>query len=253
MPADLFTDANGQPRVLIGCAIGSGSTRLAELAGMVGFDVVWIEMEHASSDIGLAEALCVATEAGGAVPLVRAAGWRREHILQALEIGGRIVVVPMVNDAEMARDVVRYGKFPPLGERGYNTMSRALRYGLDFPEANRRANDVTVLLPQVETAEAAENIDAILAVEGLGGVFIGPGDLSASLGCAGDFDNPELRDLACRCIARARAAGLHAGTFGVTSAYADAALEAGADLCIVTSDLGALVPTWQKRLGEFKK
>jgi len=149
-------------RALIGCAVGIGSPRIAELAGRLGFDAVWIEMEHASTDLVTAEQMCVATEAGGAIPIVRTAGYHREHILHALEIGGRIIVAPLVNDAETAREVVKHGKFRPLGQRGFNSRSRGLEFGLDMPGMLRRANDETHLMPQIETVEAVNNLDKIL-------------------------------------------------------------------------------------------
>lgn len=253
MPDSVFVDDSGRPRVLLGCAINSGSARLAEMAARVGFDVIWIEMEHASVDLVGAEALCTAVSAGGAVPLVRAGGWRREHVLLALEVGARIVVVPMIQDAAMARDVVQFGKFPPLGARGYNTCSRGLGYGLDHPRAMNTANDETILLPQIETVEAAENVQAICSVDGIGGVFVGPGDLSASLGRAGDFDNPELRRLACTCIDTARSAGLHAGILAPPGGLMAAAREAGADLCIAASDLGACAVQWRQQLAGLRQ
>jgi 2-keto-3-deoxy-L-rhamnonate aldolase RhmA len=252
-PKDLFTDESGNPRVLMGCGISSGSPRFAELAARMGFDVVWIEMEHAAADLAGAEAMCVAAEAGGAIPLIRAAGYGRQHILHPLEVGARIVVVPLVNDATAAREVVRHGKFRPLGRRGFNTRSRAFTFGAD-PQAMERANNETYLMPQVESLEAAKNLDGILAVQGLSGIFIGPGDLSADLGRPSRFDDAQLRDTVCQCIAKSRDAGLHAGILVGEGPLLDAALDAGADLCIVGSDMGAAISTWRaqlERLGAF--
>jgi len=253
MSRDVFADREGNSRVLFGCSINSGSPRLAELAARVGFDVVWIEMEHGSADLASAEAMGVSTELGGGVPLVRAAGWRREHILHALEIGGQIIVVPMVNDADTAREVVQYGKFPPLGVRGYNTRSRAARFGLGSPAKMMQSmNESTILMPQIETTEAAANIDAILAVEGLDGIFVGPGDLSASLGYPGDFNNLELGALVCDCIRKARSSGRHAGILAGPGALLDSALAAGADLCIIASDMGAVIQVWRGQLDRLR-
>jgi len=249
--SELFSDDQGQPRVLWGAAINSASPRAAEMAARVGFDVVWIEMEHASVDLLTAEAMCTAAQAGGAVPLVRTIGCRREHILHALEIGGRLVVVPLVNDAETAREVVRHGKFRPLGERGYNTRSRAARFGLEaLPAA--RMNAETCLFPQVETRAAAANVEAILAVDGIAGVFIGPGDLSADLDRPGDFANPELREMVTACIRAARAAGKHAGILASPGPLLDDALAAGADLCVIGSDFGAMIQVWREQLARCR-
>lgn len=247
MMTELFIDNQGQPRVLYGAAINSGSPRAAELVGRVGFDVVWIEMEHASADLRTAEVMCVAAQAGGAVPLIRTVGIHREHILHAVEVGGRIVVVPLVNDVETARDVVRHGKFRPLGERGYNTRSRAANFGLE-PLPVARMNEETYLFPQVETRKAVANVDAILAVEGIAGIFIGPGDLSIELDRPGDFQNPELSEIVTTCIRTARAAGKHAGLLVAPGPLLDAALAAGADLCIVGSDIGAMIQVWRDQL-----
>ena len=142
---------------------------------------------------------------------------------------------------------------PPLGTRGYNTVSRGLGYGLDQPRTKDAANDETILLPQIETVEAVENVQAICSVDGIGGVFVGPGDLSASLGRPGEFDNPELHKLACTCIATARSAGLHAGILAPTGGLIAAAREAGADLCIVASDLGACAVQWQQQLAQLRQ
>lgn len=252
MKTDIFTDAAGRPRRLFACAISSGSTRLAEMAGLMGFDVLWIEMEHASADLATAEALAVAARAGGAIPLIRTAGFRREHILQALEIGGRIIVVPMVNDADAAREVVAHGKYRPQGNRGFNTRSRALSYGID-PQAMGRANQETWLLPQIETLEAVKNLDSILAVEGLGGIFVGPGDLSADLGRPGKFDDPELCDVVCQCIGKARGRGLHAGVFAGEGPLFEASFRAGADLFIASSDMQVTATLWRQQLDRLSR
>ena len=249
----IFADEFGRPRALFGCGICSGSPRMAELAARVGFDVVWIDMEHTSFDLAGAEAACVAVEAAGAIPLVRTTGWRREHLLQALEVGASILVAPLVNDAAAAREMVLHGKFPPIGRRGYNTRSRGMGYGLEPPPAiMERANEETWLFPQVETREAAKNLDEILRVEGIAGIFVGPGDLSADLGRPGDFSDPELNDIVRRCVAAARTAGLHAGILVGEGTLLETALDAGADLCVIASDFSPAIDAWRKQLQHFK-
>jgi 4-hydroxy-2-oxoheptanedioate aldolase len=247
MKTDIFTDDSGKPKILYGCSINSGSTRAAELAASLGFDVIWIEMEHTSADLRLAEGLCVAAQAGGALPLIRAAGSERDQILHALEVGGRIIVIPMTNTAQIAQTIVRYGKFAPLGRRGYNTRSRAAKYGIEQFHADQM-NRENLLFPQIETLEAIHNIDAILDVEGLGGIFIGPGDLSVDLGSPGHYENPVLVDHVCKTIQKARKRGLHAGILVEKSPLLDQALEAGADLCVIASDLSAMIKTWREAL-----
>ena len=97
----IFTNES-VPSVLWGVSLYTGSTRLAEMAGKIGFDVVWIEMEHGPTDYQNAENICLAAQAGGAIPAIRLPSGQRHHVLRALEIGARIVVIPMVDTAEEA-------------------------------------------------------------------------------------------------------------------------------------------------------
>ncbi|MBN1553761.1 MAG: hypothetical protein JXA11_03380 [Phycisphaerae bacterium] len=250
---NVFADEKGAPRVVRGAVLYSGSRLLAELAGRVGFETIWIEMEHGPTNFETVEGLCLAAEAGGAVPSVRVSDSQRCHILRALEVGGRIIIVPMVNTAEQAQSVVEYGKFPPLGKRGYNTRSRGVHFSLDGPQpAFAEANERTHLFVQIETRQAVENLDEILAVEGLSGIFIGPGDLSASLGRTGDLNCPEVVDVVTDCIRRARKAGKHAGILVSPGALLTAALEAGCDLAFFAGDVMNLVTTWPEILAAVK-
>lgn len=250
---DIFHGPHGEPRVLRGVAVTSNSVRLAELAGRIGFDAVWIEMEHGSADFAQVEALCIATEAGGAVPAVRIPDGERHHVLRALEVGARIVVVPMINGAAEARRLVEYGKFPPLGSRGFNLRSRGLGYGLrGCAAAFTDANAHTHLFAQVETRKAVEHVREICAVEGLSGVLIGPGDLSSSMGRPGELEDPQVIDTVCECIRRAREAGKHAGIFVGPGPLLDAAAAAGCDLMFLGSDTSGLVTIWSELLATVK-
>lgn len=233
---NIFKDEKGNSKKLYACSVITGSTRVVELAGLCGFDVVWIDMEHASSTLDGAERMVIAAEAHDMIPLVRTSGYRREHILHALEIGGQIIVVPMVNDADTARETVAYGKFSPVGRRGFNRGSRGLRFGVDGDNWMERVNAETWLIPQIETVEAVSNIDDILAVEGLDGIFIGPGDLSSDMGIQAQFDNPRLIENAVSCIRKAKAMGLVAGIFAGEGPLFEATREAGANLFIAGSD-----------------
>lgn len=246
---DIFTDTSGEPRVLRGVAVYSGATRLAEMAARIGFETVWIEMEHGPADFGQVEALCMAIECGGGIPTVRIPDGQRHHVLRALEVGARIVVVPMINNAEQARQIVQYGKFPPLGARGYNVRSRGVEYGLAGPTNSfARANERTHLFAQIETSDAVNNLEEICQVKGLSGIFIGPGDLSVSLGCTGELGGHELIGVVCECIRRARACGLHAGILVPPGAMLDAAIEVGCDLMFYGGDVAELGSAWPKLL-----
>jgi 2-keto-3-deoxy-L-rhamnonate aldolase RhmA len=243
--ADVFLTASGQPRILRGICVYSGSTRLAELAAKVGFETIWIEMEHGPSGFSEVEALCMAIEAGGGIAAVRVPDGQRHHVLRALEVGARIVIVPMVNTPEQARQIVEFGKFPPIGSRGFNVRSRGVNYGIgDRHVLFAHANERTHLFAQIETKQAVENLDEICAVQGLCGIFIGPGDLSVSLNLAGNLDSEPMVRVVCDCVRRARAAGKHVGILVPPGKLLDAAVEAGCDLLYYGGDVTELSMAW---------
>ncbi len=249
MVIDPFVDHQGNPRVVRGACVPSNSTRIAEIAGLVGFDTVWIELEHGTPSYGQVEALCLAAETGGALPTVRIQDTQRTHVLRALEAGARILIAPMINTAGQAREVVEHGKFAPLGHRGFNTNSRGLRYGVEPPqESFQQANARTHFFAQIESLESVGNVEEICEVEGLAGVFVGPGDLSTDMGKCGQFSDPEVMGLIADVMARARKAGKHAGVMAAPGPLHDACLEAGADLFYFGSDLSILINGWRAML-----
>ncbi len=249
---DVFLDREGKPKRVRGVTVNSASPLLVSLAAQVGFEAVWIESEHGPVGFERAETLCLAAEAGGIIPLMRLPDGERHHVLRALEIGVRIILVPMVNNAEYARSIVEVGKYPPLGSRGFNTRTRGMGFGmLDLADAVSRANNRTHLFAQIETVEAVENIDEILQVDGLAGVFMGPGDLAVSMGCAGQMGNPELRQAVLGCMAKAKAADKLTGIFTLPGPLLSAAMDAGCDLVICGGDVMDLGIAWKKLLNEI--
>lgn len=244
---DASGDANG--RLVRGVCIYSGAGRLAELAIRIGFDTCWIDMEHGPADFALAEQTCAYIESAGGAATIRLPDGQRHHVLRALEIGARIVIVPLIDTADEARRLVEYGKFPPLGKRGFNTRSRGVGYGLaPADRAFRDANERTHLFAQIETMRAVENLEAICAVEGLSGIFIGPGDLSVSTGCTGELSNDRLIRIVADCIRRARARSKHAGILVTPGRMLDAALAAGANLVFAGGDVTDLAVAWSELL-----
>jgi 4-hydroxy-2-oxoheptanedioate aldolase len=248
---DPFQSAEGQPRLVRGVTVYTGSARLAELAARVGFEAVWIELEHSPSSWNQAEAMCAAIDAAGAVPTIRVPNWERPNVLMALEVGARIIVVPMVNTAEQAREVVRHGKFPPIGERGYNARTRGVGFGLAGMTESLLAeiNDSIHLFVQIETPEAVKNVAAICDVPGLSGIFVGPGDLSMNYGWVGQLNRPELIEIVTDVVRTARKAGKVVGIMVAPGALLKAAIEAGAQLVIVGGDIADVSVAWQKLLG----
>lgn len=249
MPDPLFQDQHGNPKRLRGMAILSNSPWVAELAPKVGFDLVWFDMEHGS--LGFAELgqLCQAAENGGAITLARAADGQRTSILRALEVGARFVLVPMIETAEQARQIVAFAKYPPVGSRGFSSRSRGAFYGLNpMNETLARANERTKVFALIESVQGLANVDAICAVEGLDGIFVGPGDLSFEIGEPGAFGSARLIEMVVQCIRSAHKAGKRAGLFAAPSPVFTAALAEGCDIVVPGADIGYLVTGWQKLL-----
>ena len=249
---EVFLESNGRPRRVRGVTVNSASPLLVSLAAQIGFEAIWIEMEHGPTGFERVETLCMAAEAGGIFPLVRLPDGERNNVLRALESGARIILVPMVDDADHARRVVEYGKYAPVGARGFNTRTRGMGFGLlNLEEVMSRANEQTHLFTQVETTAAVENVDDILAVTGLSGIFLGPGDLSVSLGVTGQMTDPRLRELVLSCIEKAKAAGKLSGIFTLPGPLLDAAMEAGCDLVICGGDVMNLGKAWTQLLSDI--
>jgi 4-hydroxy-2-oxoheptanedioate aldolase len=166
------------------------SASTVELAGHAGFDFVLIDTEHGPSDMGELEHHMRAAESAGIRSLVRVSGADSADILRALDAGAHGIVVPHVTSPADVQRAVARTRYPPGGRRSLALSTRAGRYGTRPVDEHLAAGDDTLLIAQLEDAEALDHLAEILASEGLAGVFIGPADLSASLGRPGQLDHP---------------------------------------------------------------
>jgi 2-dehydro-3-deoxyglucarate aldolase len=162
---------------------------IAEILAMAGYEWVVVETEHTAIDVSEVLRLIIAIEQRGVVPLVRLAWNDPIQAKAVLDSGAAGVLVPMVNTRADAELAVKMTKYPPLGFRGIG-LARAQGYGEHFDEYVRHANDDTLVIVIIEHKDAVENIDQILSVPGIDGTFIGPYDLSMSLGIPGQLDHP---------------------------------------------------------------
>jgi len=142
--------------------------------------------------------------------LVRVPEVQQGTIKRVLDIGAQGVILPMVDTGADVERGFRFGRYPPRGVRGVGG-ERAVKWGLEFDEYLRSANEETLLIPLIETREAVENIDAILAVEGLEALFFGPADMSASHGYLGQWEGPGIAEKILDLRARAAARGIASG------------------------------------------
>lgn len=177
---------------LIGSWISSGSPVVAELMAATGFDFVCVDVEHSAVDLTQAQALFQAVKSGnpGCEAMVRLHGIDYAFVKRYLDSGARGVVAPLVRTRKEAECLVTAVKYPPEGNRGVG-FCRANKYGLELQSEFDRANGMNLIVAQIEHIDAVENIDEILTVPGLDAVFIGPYDLSASMGLTAQFDHPD--------------------------------------------------------------
>lgn len=220
-----------------GTFVFTGDPAISEMLGYAGFDYTIIDTEHAPNDILTAQAHIRAAEIAGVTPLVRVTKNEESLILRALDIGARGIVVPQVNTAAEAAAAVRAARYAPQGTRGVAGVVRAARYGfVPIKEYLHISNTETLVLTQVEHIDAVKNLDEILSVEGLDGIFIGPADLSQSMGITGQFQNPELRQTIETIITKGVAAGKIVALFCLNAEDAKHWRQVGVSMLCIGTD-----------------
>ena len=174
---------------LLGAGVMLGSPMIAELIGETGYDWIWIDYEHGLGNTRELLTMLQAADIHKLPAIVRLPGNELRLFKQALDFGAAGVMVPYVNTAEEAEHAAKCMRFSPNGLRGIAQSTRAARFGLNFASYLGEADDNVVCAVQIETPEAVENVDDIAAVEGVDVLFVGPLDLSVSMGMARDFTN----------------------------------------------------------------
>lgn len=254
-PVNPFKKALAEKRAQIGLWMCLANSVPAEICAGAGYDWLLIDGEHSPNDL---DSILHQAQAIAAYPDVNAVARvpvghgnvGTALLKQYLDLGVQNLLVPMVDTAEQAAAVVKACRYPPLGIRGMGG-SRASRWGR-YGSYGKEANDQVCVLVQVETREAVNNIDAIVATEGVDGVFIGPADLSAALGYVGQRGHPEVTKVIEDCIRRIVKGGKAAGILTGDEALAKRYLELGATFVAVGVDTTLLVQATSNLLGKFK-
>jgi len=243
-------------KVVIGPFMLSSAPILVELAGYAGFDFVIIDMEHTSTDFIVAERMILAANASGIVPGIRVPENRPTHILRALEIGAKIIDVPLIDKKVDAEAVVQAAKYFPIGERGCAPITRGNYYGSrgNVEETLKIANEETLLMVQIETKQGVEDVEEICSVDYIDIIFIGPADLSQSLGIPGQYDNPLFENSIKKVIRTARKHGKYAGLF-VPGDLEEGKrwVDEGAQLLTPFADYYQIYRQWKDYAEEYKK
>lgn len=252
MPKNRFKEAIARGETQIGLWLSTASPYLAEMAATSNYDWLLIDGEHAPNTIQTLLGQLQAVAPYPAHPVVRPLEGDTALLKQTLDIGAQTVLVPMVDTAEDAQRMVAALRYPPTGKRGVGaSIARASRWGR-VSDYMAKAEEELCLLVQVESREALDNLDAIIAVEGVDGVFIGPADLSASMGHPDDAGHPEVQEAIERSIRRIREMGKAAGTLAVDPAMARKCIAWGAAFVAVAVDTMAYIEAIDAALTPFK-
>ena len=199
-------------QVTLGSWIQIGHPACAEVLARAGFDWVCVDLEHGIIDLETMADIFRGLAGFDCVPVARLPLNDPIWIHRALDAGARGLIIPMVKTAAEAEAAVREAKYPPRGVRGYG-YSRANLYGTDFDAYIASANEEIAMVMQIEHKDAIVNLDAILRVDGVDGVFIGPLDLSGSMGITGQLDHSQmvgaLEKYRTACRAQKKSAGMH--------------------------------------------
>jgi 4-hydroxy-2-oxoheptanedioate aldolase len=231
-----FKSAIRSAKPQIGLWLSLASPYTAEICATADFDWLLIDGEHSPNDVSSILAQLQAVAPYRAQPVVRPVVGEASLIKQMLDIGAQTLLVPMIDTAEQARDIVRAVRYPPHGIRGVGyAVGRASRWGM-ATDYVRHANDEVCLLVQAETRTALENLEAICEVEGVDGVFIGPADLSASLGYLGNPGHPEVQKAIDHALQRIIKSGKAAGILTSDLAAAKRYVEMGCHFVAVGID-----------------
>lgn len=246
-----FKHAIAAGKLQIGLWSSLCSNIAAEIVSDSGFDWLLLDTEHSPNEIPDLVSQLQAVQRGTATPIVRPAWNDAVLFKRILDIGAQSLLVPYVQNAEEARRAVAATRYPPQGIRGVTASGRASRYGrvTGYP---KKADAEICLLVQVETRTALDQLEAIAKVDGVDGVFIGPGDLAASLGHIGNLGHPEVQAAIKDAVTRLKALGRPAGILTGNEEEARRYIEWGFTFVAVGADVGLLARSADALLKRFK-
>lgn len=252
LPANAFRKGLTARPGMIGVWSMSASPLVAEAIGCAGYDFVVLDMEHAPNDVPAMLSLLQAVAGTPTAPLVRLPWNDTVVVKQILDIGANAIMFPFVQTADEARRAVAATRYPPDGVRGVAGMSRATRFGGVEGYFGKVVDELCVVV-QLETVEAVSRIDEIAAVPGIDSIFIGPSDLSASMGRLGQIDHPEVQAALADAAKACHAAGKPCGILASGSARARDYFGYGYDWVASGSDLGLMMSAARAEAGKLRQ
>ncbi|MES2390757.1 MAG: aldolase/citrate lyase family protein [Acidobacteriota bacterium] len=240
-------------RTLLGAACYSHDPAFVEICAHLGYQAIWIEMEHATITFDQAAELCRTAAGSGMLTMIRIADTRRENVLKAAECGPDIIDVPMIESVSQLDELRYYARFAPEGGRGFFSISRALNYGIvpSVVDEQRKLNTDLCLMAQIETSAAVDRLEELAAAPGID-LFVGPADLASSLGHAGDTAHPDVLAAARTIVASARRQNKLIATACSPADY-PFWLDQGIDLLFCTNNISCLRKAAEEYLEDARK
>jgi 4-hydroxy-2-oxoheptanedioate aldolase len=252
LPHNKFRRALASGETQYGLWLALPDNSAAEIAAGAGFDWLLIDHEHAPFDLRSIMSHLQVIAAYDVAPVVRPVDHNPALLKKLLDIGVQSFLVPMVDTAAQAADLVAALRYPPAGTRGLGTsLARSAGYN-QIPDYVEKANGEICLIVQAESVQGMANLEDILAVDGVDGVFIGPSDLSASMGHVGDAGHPDVVTCIDKALATIAAAGKHAGIMCTDATMAEDYVAQGANFLGVGADTLALAQGVRRILKSFK-
>ncbi|WP_323786393.1 HpcH/HpaI aldolase/citrate lyase family protein [Thalassovita sp.] len=251
-PENTFKSALKRGEMQYGCWAGFADPYATEILATANFDWLVIDGEHAPNDLRSIMHQLQVLDGKHSEAVVRLPIGNEWLIKQVLDVGAQTLLIPMVETAEQARDLVRACRYPPEGIRGSGAaLARASRFS-DIPDYIQTANEQICLLLQVETRKGVENLEAILEVEGVDGVFIGPSDLAADLGHPGQSGHDTVREVIRTGLAKIAASDKAAGILAVDQTVATEYRDWGAQFLAVGIDVVMLASAARATMAKWK-
>jgi 4-hydroxy-2-oxoheptanedioate aldolase len=252
IPRNTFRDALRAGQTQLGFWLGYTDPNVAESVAPCGYDWLLIDGEHAPNDVRQVLQQLRAVAPYPVHPIVRPVQADVALVKQLTDIGAQTLLVPVIDSAEQAEQMVQAMRYPPEGIRGVGSaLARASRWN-QVEGYLKAANEQMCLLVQAETLTAMANLASIAAVDGVDGVFFGPADLSASMGLIGQPGHPDVQRAILEGIATVRAAGKAAGVLAADPVIARRYLEAGAQFVAIGADTSLLVQAARERLATLR-
>lgn len=252
LPRNAFKQALAKGERQIGLWSGLASPIAADILAGAGFDWIVIDGEHGPNDITTLLPQLQAMRGGTAEPVFRVPWNDMVIIKRALDVGARTLLIPFIQNAEEARRAVAATRYPPLGIRGVSVTPRANDYGR-VQNYHKNAHLDTCVLLQLETRAALKEIEAVAAIDGVDGIFIGPSDLAADFGHLGNPKHPDVQAAIKDAAARIRAAGKSAGFLTGALDDIEPLIEMGFNFTAVGSDVGLLARGAEQLAARFHK